>query len=104
MYDIFKMLAVSSPLTSAAFAKHFGKTEEKAKERVREFLIDSNEEAIHDIRVAIRRLDSSIRIFPNTLRNLQKLWSRPVHIETVVDDKKRLISFDGKDFGERKID
>ena len=73
MYDIFKMLAVSSPLTSAAFAKHFGKTEEKAKERVREFLIDSNEEAIHDIRVAIRRLDSSIRIFPNTLRNLQKI-------------------------------
>jgi stage V sporulation protein R len=40
----------------------------------------------------------------DTLRNLQKLWSRPVHIETVVDDKKRLISFDGKDFGERKID
>lgn len=40
----------------------------------------------------------------DTLRNLHKIWSRPVHIETIVDDKKRLISFDGKDFGERKID
>jgi stage V sporulation protein R len=27
-----------------------------------------------------------------------------VHLETVVDEKRRLITFDGKDFGERKID
>jgi CHAD domain-containing protein len=67
------MLTVSSPLTSAAFAKDFGKTEEKAKERIREFLIDSNEEAIHDVRVSIRRLDSSIRLFPNNLRSLRKI-------------------------------
>ena len=40
----------------------------------------------------------------DTMRNIHKLWSRPVHLETVVDDKKRLISFDGKDFSERKID
>ncbi|MBK9712092.1 MAG: SpoVR family protein [Kouleothrix sp.] len=40
----------------------------------------------------------------DTLRNIHKIWSRPVHIETSVDDKKRLISFDGKDFGERKVD
>jgi stage V sporulation protein R len=40
----------------------------------------------------------------DTLRNIQKIWTRPVHIETIVDDKKRLITFDGKDFGERKID
>jgi stage V sporulation protein R len=49
-------------------------------------------------------VDLKIDYARDTLRNLQKLWSRPVHIETVVDDKKRLISFDGKDFGERKID
>jgi CHAD domain-containing protein len=71
--SIQHMLAVASPLTSAAFAKHFGKTEEKAKERVKEFLIDSNEEAIHDIRVSIRRLDSCIRLFPNNLRSMQKI-------------------------------
>jgi stage V sporulation protein R len=40
----------------------------------------------------------------DTMRNIHKIWSRPVYLETAVDDKRRLISFDGKDFGERKLD
>lgn len=40
----------------------------------------------------------------DTLHNIQRIWQRPVHIETVVDDRKRLISFDGKEYGDRKID
>jgi stage V sporulation protein R len=39
-----------------------------------------------------------------TMRNLFKIWTRPIHLETLIDDKRRLISFDGKDFGERKLD
>ena len=66
------MLAMSSLLTSATFAKLFRKTQERARDKVREFLIDSNEEAIHDLRVSIRRLDSSLRIFPNNIRSRQK--------------------------------
>lgn len=31
----------------------------------------------------------------DTLRNLHKLWARPVHLETVIDDKPAIISFDG---------
>jgi stage V sporulation protein R len=31
----------------------------------------------------------------DTLANLQKLWRRPVHIETVIDDKPSILSFDG---------
>ena len=31
----------------------------------------------------------------DTLSNLWKLWSRPVHIETIVDDKVTLLSYDG---------
>jgi stage V sporulation protein R len=31
----------------------------------------------------------------DSLRNLHKLWARPVHIETVIDDKPSIISFDG---------
>jgi len=31
----------------------------------------------------------------DTLVNLEKLWSRPVHIETVVDDQPTVISYDG---------
>ncbi|NWF78607.1 MAG: SpoVR family protein [Chloroflexi bacterium] len=40
----------------------------------------------------------------DTMRNLHKIWTRPVHLETVIDDKKRLLSFDGSDFSERRID
>jgi stage V sporulation protein R len=31
----------------------------------------------------------------DTLANLQRLWLRPVHVETIVDDKPTVISFDG---------
>ena len=40
----------------------------------------------------------------DTMRNLHKIWTRPVHLETVIDEKKRLLSFDGRDFSERRID
>jgi len=33
----------------------------------------------------------------DTLVNLQRLWSRPVHVETVIDDKPTLLSYDGTD-------
>ena len=38
------------------------------------------------------------------LRNIFTIWTRPVHLETVVDDKKRLLTFDGRDYSERRID
>ncbi|HLQ44215.1 MAG TPA: SpoVR family protein [Planctomycetaceae bacterium] len=31
----------------------------------------------------------------DTLANLQRIWGRPVHIDTVVDDKTTVISYDG---------
>ncbi len=33
----------------------------------------------------------------DTLANLQKLWNRPVHIETVMEGKSTVISFDGSE-------
>ena len=33
----------------------------------------------------------------DTLWNLQKLWSRPVHIESIVDENPAILSFDGSD-------
>ena len=32
----------------------------------------------------------------DTLVNLEKLWSRPVHVETVIDDVPTVLSYDGK--------
>ena len=31
----------------------------------------------------------------DTLKNLQRLWRRPVHLETVEDERGRLLSYDG---------
>ncbi len=39
----------------------------------------------------------------DTLRNLHKIWTRPVHIETIVDSKPMLLSFDGSDFHQERI-
>jgi stage V sporulation protein R len=33
----------------------------------------------------------------DTLRNLQRLWNRPVHLETVLEEARTVISFDGSD-------
>jgi len=32
-----------------------------------------------------------------TLRHLYRIWGRPVHVETVVEGRKRRLSFDGKE-------
>lgn len=39
----------------------------------------------------------------DTLRNVQYIWGRPVHLETVRDDEKVLIGFDGTDHTEQVI-
>jgi stage V sporulation protein R len=31
----------------------------------------------------------------DTLTNLHRLWARPVHVETIVDDKPAVLSYDG---------
>lgn len=38
-----------------------------------------------------------------TLKNLQKIWTRPVHIETIIEGVKRRISFDGSNHSIEKI-
>jgi stage V sporulation protein R len=39
----------------------------------------------------------------DTLANLRFIWGRPVHLETVVDDKPTLLSFDGQDHTKQVI-
>ena len=40
----------------------------------------------------------------DTLVNLHKVWRRPVHIKTTLEDKAQLISFDGTDHTESEVD
>ncbi|NOX36943.1 MAG: SpoVR family protein [Calditrichaeota bacterium] len=39
----------------------------------------------------------------DTLANLYKIWKRPVHIQTVVNEKATIISFDGREFRNQTI-
>ncbi len=39
-----------------------------------------------------------------TLRNLFTIWKRPVHIETVLEEKGTILSFDGQDFKKQTIE
>jgi stage V sporulation protein R len=39
----------------------------------------------------------------DTLGNVQFLWGRPVHLQTVVDDKPSMMSFDGTDHSIRRL-
>ena len=39
----------------------------------------------------------------DTLANLQFIWSRPVHLQTVVDDKPLLLSFDGTEHSKKTL-
>jgi stage V sporulation protein R len=40
-------------------------------------------------------VDLSQKEAKDVLVNLQRIWSRPVHVQTIVDDKPTLLSFDG---------
>ncbi len=48
-------------------------------------------------------VDLRIDYAHDTLRNLHTIWTRPVHIETTLNKKPVIISFDGSDFSETKI-
>jgi stage V sporulation protein R len=39
----------------------------------------------------------------DTVQNIQKIWSRPVHIESVVGGKGRLVTFDGTEHRETEV-
>lgn len=42
-------------------------------------------------------IDLKVNHAQDVLVNLQRMWSRPVHIETIIDEKPMILSFDGTD-------
>ena len=49
-------------------------------------------------------VDLRIDYAKDTLKNLFAVWSRPVHLKTLVEGKGKLFSYDGEKHIERKID
>jgi stage V sporulation protein R len=48
-------------------------------------------------------IDLKMNFARDTLKNIAKIWKRPVLIETVIENHKYLIKWDGKEFIEREI-
>jgi stage V sporulation protein R len=40
----------------------------------------------------------------DVLVNIHKIWTRPAHLETVVEGTRRLISFDGQEQKDRELE
>ncbi len=49
-------------------------------------------------------IDLKIDEAHDTLRNLSMIWTRPVHLETILEECKTLLSFDGEEHRETEID
>jgi len=49
-------------------------------------------------------IDLKVNEAKDTLANIYKIWGRPVHLETVIDETKTLLSFDGEEHSESEID
>ncbi len=49
-------------------------------------------------------VDLRVDYAKETLTNLHSLWSRPVHLRTIVEGKGRMFTYDGEKHIERKID
>ncbi|MCZ6601954.1 MAG: SpoVR family protein, partial [Planctomycetota bacterium] len=48
-------------------------------------------------------MDLRIDHAKDTLANIQKVWSRPVHLETIVQGRRRVLTHDGEKHSERLI-
>ena len=63
----------SIQLEQKLFIKKFENIMGKFSKRLNDYIVDPNEEVIHDIRIAIRRIESAYRILPKKIRKMPQL-------------------------------
>ena len=52
---------------------------------------------------AVDGIDLKLDWAKDTLESIHAIWSRPVHLETVIEDKRKLLTFDGNTHSEKEI-
>ena len=69
------------------------------------FVVDGNYANRGELYLVHRHngVDLQVRYATETLKNVQKLWGRPVHIQAVVDDEMLLFTYDGDESRHQKI-
>lgn len=69
------------------------------------FVVDGNYRNAGELYLAHKHngLDIEIKWAAETLKNVQQIWHRPVHLQARIDDDMMLFSFDGKQSQQQKI-
>jgi len=70
------------------------------------YVVDGNFENRGELLLDHRHEDIDLRIdyAKDTLKNLYTIWTRPVHLKTIVEGKGKLFTYDGEKHLERKTD
>jgi stage V sporulation protein R len=65
------------------------------------FVVDANYKNRGELLLQHRHegIDLKLNHAADTLANLQAIWSRPVHLQTIVEEKPTLLSYDGSEHG-----
>ena len=69
------------------------------------YVVDANYKNAGELYLAHKHngLDIEIKYAVETLKGVQKIWNRPVHLQARIDDDMMLFSFDGKQSQQQKI-
>jgi len=69
------------------------------------YVVDGNYAGRNELYLAHRHtgVDLDIRYAVDTLRNIQKVWRRPVHLQAQINDEMVLFSHDGRQSQQQKI-
>jgi len=61
------------------------------------FVVDANYKNRGELLLLHRHegVDLKLAHANDTLENVQAIWTRPVHLQTIVDEKETLLSYDG---------
>ena len=67
------------------------------------YVVDGNYENRGELLLSHRHegFDLQLNEAKDTVANVFKIWGRPVHLETVVEDKKKIFSYNGEKHEER---
>ena len=73
--------------------------------RPRIFVVDSNYQNRGELYLCHMQDGPELKMTTarDTLQNVFKIWRRPVHIQTMLEDQHKLLSFDGKELSDRSL-
>lgn len=66
---LMKKYMIEYIISSKSFVKKFQQNKQRVENRVNDYIINSTEKSIHDVRTSIRRLDASFKLLPRKIRN-----------------------------------